>query len=719
MRHEGFSLVEISIVLVVVATMLAGVLPAITEGTKVRDIDTTAERLAAIEKSIQAHFADNGDLPCPSDITLKIDVAGFGVEGAGADCRTGSPQANWSHASNVVGGGVPTKTIGLPDEYAFDGWGRRIYYHVDSRATDSATFDSAGAIQVNDGSGSPRTSTAVYALVSAGRNGHGAYTRAGGTVRLNTGSENNDEGNNCSTGTPTCVMPIAQTYNNILVQKLESATNPGNPLTNFDDIVTYKLRGHLLTGGGDTLWAANGNDIVNTNVGNVGIGTTAPSSKLTVAGDAGNASSAFGGGVPLLRLEGDQANFSEPSMEFVEQTNAPIASIAAKNISSGAGDLIFSTRQIGQPALSEKVRMKDNGNVGIGTDVPTEQLHVSGAAGVNAGIRISSNAGFTNNVLKVINGPNGGLQIQNGPGDPMLIFDNTNRNVGVGATSLNANSKLEVAGDVVSALGAIGQFRAVQGNYGTILRNDGSETYLLVTAPGDPYGYWNGLRPFTMSNANGNVALGNGAMYVFHGGNVGIGTGGPGAKLDVYQGAATQSAIQGTYAGGGTSHFGVSAYASGTWTGLARADGYSLVGSGHLYSGGNIYGAAFFYISDERLKTNIRPVEGLDLVSKLTGVRFDWKKNGKPSMGLIAQAVEKVLPELVTEDMEGNKRVDYGLLVAPLIEAVKQLKALIEQTGETIAALIQVDQRHDRELEALNERIDALELRVSHCEGAR
>lgn len=56
-----------------------------------------------------------------------------------------------------------------------------------------------------------------------------------------------------------------------------------------------------------------------------------------------------------------------------------------------------------------------------------------------------------------------------------------------------------------------GQFRAVAGNYGFIIRNDGGNTYFLLTDSGDPYGSWGSLRPITISNGNGVVSIANGA----------------------------------------------------------------------------------------------------------------------------------------------------------------------------------------------------------------
>ena len=89
--------------------------------------------------------------------------------------------------------------------------------------------------------------------------------------------------------------------------------------------------------------------------------------------------------------------------------------------------------------------------------------------------------------------------------------------------------------------------------------------------------------------------------------------------------------------------------------------------------------------SDERLKENIQVIDGaLEIVSKLDGVTFNWKKDGKESAGLIAQTVEKVFPRAVHEVEEFNgegtyKSLDYNQIIGLLVESVKELKAEIEE----------------------------------------
>ena len=84
--------------------------------------------------------------------------------------------------------------------------------------------------------------------------------------------------------------------------------------------------------------------------------------------------------------------------------------------------------------------------------------------------------------------------------------------------------------------------------------------------------------------------------------------------------------------------------------------------------------------SDERLKDNIETLEhGLAKVEQLRGVSYI--RDGKENIGVIAQEVEKILPEIVltADDEMGTKSVDYSRITAVLIEAVKDLSAKVKQ----------------------------------------
>ena len=89
--------------------------------------------------------------------------------------------------------------------------------------------------------------------------------------------------------------------------------------------------------------------------------------------------------------------------------------------------------------------------------------------------------------------------------------------------------------------------------------------------------------------------------------------------------------------------------------------------------------------SDERLKSNIKTIDNaLEKVLSLRGVNFD--KDGKASTGVIAQEVEKVIPEVVhtPEDEEGFKSVAYGNMVGLLIEAIKDQQKQIEELKQQL-----------------------------------
>jgi hypothetical protein len=167
--------------------------------------------------------------------------------------------------------------------------------------------------------------------------------------------------------------------------------------------------------------------------------------------------------------------------------------------------------------------------------------------------------------------------------------------------------------------------------------SDGNSQWSLASSPAGKFVFWddlNGKGPFTIeSNASDN------ALYVQSTGNVGIGTASPGYPLDV---------VGGVNASGG--------YTS---------------------------------VSDGRLKTDMQPLaDSLSKVLKLQGITFHWIDRAKygddRQIGLIAQELEKVFPELVKTNAQGFKSVNYSGLVMPTIEAVKSLHGRLEEQGREL-----------------------------------
>jgi len=86
--------------------------------------------------------------------------------------------------------------------------------------------------------------------------------------------------------------------------------------------------------------------------------------------------------------------------------------------------------------------------------------------------------------------------------------------------------------------------------------------------------------------------------------------------------------------------------------------------------------------SDARLKTDVATIAGaLDIIRRMRGVRYQRLDTGAAGIGVIAQELRVVVPELVAENDEGLLSVAYGNLVGVLIEAVKELATKVESLG--------------------------------------
>jgi len=91
-----------------------------------------------------------------------------------------------------------------------------------------------------------------------------------------------------------------------------------------------------------------------------------------------------------------------------------------------------------------------------------------------------------------------------------------------------------------------------------------------------------------------------------------------------------------------------------------------------------------YYASDKRLKDNIKPIENaIDKIKMIGGYEFDWNSNSRNNnghdVGVIAQEIEEVLPELVGTRGDGYKGVKYEKLTALLIQSNKELIARVEE----------------------------------------
>lgn len=297
--------------------------------------------------------------------------------------------------------------------------------------------------------------------------------------------------------------------------------------------------------------------------------------------------------------------------------------------------------------------------------------------------------------------------------DPTKLYGNLMvspaGNILIGSTTDDASHKLQVNGAVTSTGGVIsngyatdgyGQFRAISGNYGVMIRNDGAACYLLSTASGAQSGIYNGYRPFYWNLSNGTVTINGDASGTTIGGPVSLlgsatstvtTTTSYGAYLtnaDIgmswaqWNGATTPTAVaalqvntfnpNAAYLGvrwthWGTRHIaGISGYESGTVssTCIIAFSFNSNVNSHVFYDGGAAtFAGALTQNSDYRIKTNIEVVDpqaALAQVMRLMPKEYDRVEDhhlhGRQP-GFIAHEIGEVFPLLVKGEKDAVKTI--------------------------------------------------------------
>ncbi len=233
--QQGFTLIELAIVLIIISFLIGSVLATGSSRTGFARIKQTQDKIGIIEEALAAYVTLNGRLPCPASGTQQRKDGG-----GNPDPLFGLSEAPPCAATLVAGQGihygvVPVRALNLADEFMFDGWGRRFTYAVDTDFITSQLFEitNVGSITINDNNGNTRTTQAVVTFISHGPTGFGAWPKNGG-ARQATGSLGAGENQNGPAS-------VDATF----VQAPQSAT--------FDDYTSYFTKRRLLSEAGGIL----------------------------------------------------------------------------------------------------------------------------------------------------------------------------------------------------------------------------------------------------------------------------------------------------------------------------------------------------------------------------------------------------------------------------------------------------------------------------------
>jgi prepilin-type N-terminal cleavage/methylation domain-containing protein len=259
-QSKGFSLVELSVALFIIALLLGGALLPLSSQIDVRNTAETRRTLDSIREAIIGFAQANGRLPCPANGTVAAGTAGAGIE-----ALSGTAPTIFCTASFGV---VPWTTLGVPET---DSWGRRFSYWVTPIFADSigllpvtARFNntfpgvqtpdcttpvpaptqssfalcSLGSFQVNTRKEDTHAPVAIglvlpAVIISHGKNGKGAYTPAGSTLAAPTGTD--EIANATHTGAPAGVTTF---YSRNATPANSPCSDAGSGgFCEFDDIV--------------------------------------------------------------------------------------------------------------------------------------------------------------------------------------------------------------------------------------------------------------------------------------------------------------------------------------------------------------------------------------------------------------------------------------------------------------------------------------------------
>lgn len=180
-KESGFTLIETAIVLSIGGILLAALVTGLMQFMKDTKIKTTNERIAKINSLVREYLEANEALPCPANRTIDSNDPNYGISVPVVQCTNpaSGPATGTVSTNNVRIGMVPTRQLGLPDEYGYDAWGTRFTYAVSETLVTTGTFDSRnGVIQIVDRNGASAITPAAsgnFIIVSHGPDRKGGF----------------------------------------------------------------------------------------------------------------------------------------------------------------------------------------------------------------------------------------------------------------------------------------------------------------------------------------------------------------------------------------------------------------------------------------------------------------------------------------------------------------------------------------------------------------
>jgi hypothetical protein len=384
---------------------------------------------------------------------------------------------------------------------------------------------------------------------------------------------------------------------------------------------------------------------------------------------------------------------TNPSVKFevIGNTNI-VGTLEASSYTLNGNPLIDATIEFFTFATNDVDIFRLNGNVGIGTSVFTEKLTVLG--NVSAGQFISTITSGTaplivNSTTQVSNLNASLLAGKSAPTGDIVGTTETQTLTNKTLTSPVISSI--VNGAFTSTLPSVNGTLVSTGSTGTVTSNMIADLNIVnadvAVSAGITYGKLSLSNSIVNADINasagityGKLSLTNSIVNADINASAGISV----SKLSastisgIALGSNLATLTFGTYLTG-TSYNGstavtiaTNATSSNTTSTIVARDA-----SGD-FTAGTITATDFNSTSDLNLKENIKTVENsLNTLTQLRGVSFDWKETGRSSYGVIAQELEEVLPDLVTNGEV--KSVNYNGLIGVLIEAVKELSEEVKE----------------------------------------